>query len=439
MSGFLGMRDTSDWPDGARPKNWREMILWLYPNGQASLTALLALAAKESVDDYEYSWYTQTFPDQRGSFTAGQIYTNQALTSAYASGGVAGDVLYVKTTAAVASEFRAGHEVQLRDASDLTVDVVAKCIASVQNGANSYVAVALLEDDDNSSVGDLSDADTIRIVGSISPQGGITPAAISYQPTKYHNKTQIFRTPLEIARTVMKTRNRTGNLYKNMKKLALELHSVQMEQAFWWGIVSENTGENGLPETTTEGLITFLRNNLPSQVRDFATDGTYSGATWLERGDDFLLDSYELLTRFTDQGGLSNYMQFAGSGALKHIERLARQNGQFNIEPAQKLGYGFEVRNLVNSFGVFPIMTHPLFSRDATTRDTLAILKPKNIRYRYIDDTQFYGASGKPYAYTSSGKRIDGLNEEFLTECGLEYHHPQTAMYLTGFGSDNTA
>lgn len=437
MAGFLGMRDVSDWPDGARPKSWREMILWLYPNGQASLTALLALAKKQQVDDYEYSWYTQTFPDQRGSFTAGEIYTDQALSSAYAGSGAAGDILYVKTTAAVASEFRAGFQAQLRVSTELGADVVAKVVASVQNGASSYVCVKLLEADDNGTL-DLQSADTIRVIGSISPQGGITPAAISYQPTKFYNKTQIFRTPLELARTVMKTRNRTGDLYKNMKKLALELHSVQMEQAFLWGIVSENTGDNGLPETTTEGLITFLRNNLSSHVRDFARLSDYAGQTWLEGGDDYLLDSYELLTRFTDQEGMQNYVQLAGSGALKQIERLARQTGQLNITPAQNLGFGFSVQNLVNSFGTFPIITHPLFSREDTLRNSMLILKPKNIMYNYIDDTQYYGANGKPYGYTANGKRIDGLNEEFLTECGLEYHHPQTAMFLHNLGTTNT-
>ena len=30
---FLGMRGTGDWVDDQRPMNWRENILYLYPNG----------------------------------------------------------------------------------------------------------------------------------------------------------------------------------------------------------------------------------------------------------------------------------------------------------------------------------------------------------------------------------------------------------------------
>lgn len=437
MSGFLGMTKISDWPTGARPKSYREMILWLYPNGRASLTALLALAKKQRKDDYEYNWFTETFPEQRGAIT--NIYTDAGLSSAYASGGTAGQVLYVKAAEAVASEFRVGHQALLRYSSDLEVDVNAKVVAVVKNGASSYIACKLLEADDNSTSYDLSDADTIKVIGNINPQAGVTPNAISYQPTKFYNYTQIFRTPLEIARTLMRVKSRTGNSYQNLKKLALELHSVEMEWAFLLGVATENTGDNGHPETTTEGLITFLRNNLSSHVRNYKSLAAYSGQTWLDGGDDFLLDSFELLTRYTDKQGMGNYTVLAGSGALKHMERLARQNGQIQLQAGASLGFGIKVTNWVTSFGSFPIITHPLFSQESTMRNTMLILKPANIMYNYIDDTTFYGSNGKPYGYTTSGKRIDGLNEEFLTECGLEYHHPQTAMFLSGFGETNTA
>jgi len=48
---FLGMRGTGDWVDGQRPKNWREQILYLYPNGMAPLTAILSMLNSEKTDD----------------------------------------------------------------------------------------------------------------------------------------------------------------------------------------------------------------------------------------------------------------------------------------------------------------------------------------------------------------------------------------------------
>ena len=32
---------------------------------------------------------------------------------------------------------------------------------------------------------------------------------------------------------------------------------------------------------------------------------------------------------------------------------------------------------------------------------------------------------------------IDGLKEEYLTEMGVEFHHPDTFMILNGVGLDN--
>ena len=48
---FLGMRGTGDWVEDQRPKNWRQQILNLYPNGNAPLTAMLSMMSSERVDD----------------------------------------------------------------------------------------------------------------------------------------------------------------------------------------------------------------------------------------------------------------------------------------------------------------------------------------------------------------------------------------------------
>jgi len=57
MGAFLGMRGNGDWSDSdMRPKNWREGILYLYPNGDAPLTAILSKMSEEKVDDPQSIW-----------------------------------------------------------------------------------------------------------------------------------------------------------------------------------------------------------------------------------------------------------------------------------------------------------------------------------------------------------------------------------------------
>lgn len=47
----LGMRGTGSWAADERPKNYREAILYLYPNDKAPLMSFLSKLGSESTDD----------------------------------------------------------------------------------------------------------------------------------------------------------------------------------------------------------------------------------------------------------------------------------------------------------------------------------------------------------------------------------------------------
>lgn len=428
MVAFLGMRGTGDWATDERPKNWRQGILYLYPNGQAPLTGLLSKMPEQMTDDPQFHWWTKTLATQGGPVTG--VFTNAGLSTAYVSGGTAGQTLYFQVAEATAEEFREGHQVLLRDADHLDVDVNGKVVAVVKNGANSYIAVRLLEADDNGATTDLSNADTILIIGNINPEGAPIPDAIAYDPTKWFNYTQIFRNPLEITRTARKTKLRTEDAYKEAKREALEYHSIELEKAFLFGIATENVGANGKPERTTMGLIPAIKQAAPNNVRDFTLDPDYAGDTWLQSGEEWLDNMLELIFRF----GSAEKMVFAGSGAILGLNRLVKASGQINITP-MTTSYGLRVAQWMTPFGTIFLKTHPLFSFDATTRNAMVIFEPNKLRYRYIDDTAFMAMpEGK---VSPSHERIDGTKEEWLTECGLEYHHPITFGFFSGVGRDN--
>lgn len=435
MAGFLGMRGTGSWAADQRPKNWREGILYLYPNGKAPLTAILSMLKSEPVDDPEYYWWTKNLATQNATLTG--VYTD-VLSTPYTSGGSAGDSLYLKMSAADESQFRIGHLVLIRDASDFTVDVVAKVTAVVSNGANSYAKVKLLEDDDNSSYAhDLSDADTLLIIGNVNEEGAAMPSAISYDPVKLYNYTQIWRTPLIITRTGKKTKLRTGDAYKELKREALEYHSIEMEKSLLWSIASENTGDGGYPERTTEGVIQTLRRLNSGNVVDFSLLAGYDGKNWLDEGggEDFLDTYLEQVFRY----GSTEKLALCGSGALLGLNRLARAGAHMTLTPTTK-DYGIDVTEWVTPFGKVFLKTHPLMSEEVTTRNGMLILDMQHIKLRTLDDTQFYaeGDAKKAGPGTNAG-RIDAQSEEFLTEAGLEVHHPYAHAYLNGIGLNNAA
>ena len=96
--------------------------------------------------------------------------------------------------------------------------------------------------------------------------------------------------------------------------------------------------------------------------------------------------------------------------------------------------YGIKVVEWHTPFGMINLMTHPLFSYETTNANTMVVFEPRDLIYRYITDTTFYPDPDKKN--TGRG-RIDGTDEEYLTECGLEFHHFEKTGYFNGFGSDN--
>jgi len=428
MAGFLGMRGTGDWATDERPLNWRQGILYLYPNGMTPLTALLSKMGEQSVDDPQFHWWTKLLATQSATVTG--VYTSTNLSSAYSSGGVAGETVYMKMSEADSDQWRAGHQALLRDASHQDVDVNAKVTGVVHNGASSYIAAKLLEDDDNGASTDLSDCDTALIIGTINAEGAAIPEAVAYNPVKWYNYTQIFRNPLEITRTAKLTKLRTAQSYREAKREALEMHSIEMEKAFLWGVRSENTGANGKPERTTWGLIPAIKSGNSAGVDDFSLNSDYSGQTWLEGGEDWL-DSYlEVIFRY----GSNEKFGLAGSGCLLGINKLAKTYGHINMKVTDA-AYGMKVITWITPFGVLHMKTHPLFSYDATTRNCMVIIEPQKLKYKYITDTMY---KKDPAMGKAGFTAYDGLKEEYLTEAGLEYHHPTAFGYLTGFNTDNS-
>lgn len=436
MGAFMGMRGTGDWVTDARPKSWREAILRRYPNGSAPLTAIMSKMGSERVTDPEYNWWTKALPLQGGSVTG--IYRDVTLATAYGAAMSLGDTCYVKMAEALSKEFRIGHIVVLKDASDPTLTVNCRVTGRNSNGASSYLACKLLEDDDN-GVGDLTYGDRIVNAGNSNAEGAAIPDAIAYDPTKWYNFTQIWRTPLEITRTAKLTRLRTGDAYREAKREALELHSIEMEKSLLFGIATETVGDNGKYERTTMGLIPAIIGGgtghagaTEAGTQDhYVTNSDHSGQSWLAGGEEWLDTHLETVFRY----GKGEKMAFCGSTTLLGINRLVKNGGTFQFN-AKTRSYGIKVIEWVTAFGSIDLIIHPLLSYETTTRDAMIIFEPANLKFRYITDTMFKKDDRlEKGAWTAT----DGLKEEYLTEGGLEYHHPIGWAYLTGFNSANTA
>ena len=432
---FFGMRGTGNWATNQRPESWREMILYLYPNGAAPLTAMMSKMKSETVTDPVFHWWTKSLPSQAGAVTG--VYTDSDLSVAYVSGGVVGSIVYIKMAEALVGEIRVGHQVLLQDASNVAMGVNALVTERAANGASSYAKCQLLEADDNSTT-DLSDCDRIIVIGNANSEGAAMPDAISYDPTEWYNYTQIFRTPLEITGTALETKLRTNpQAYQELKREILELHSIEMEKAFLYGVSSSGTGTNGKPLRTTLGLIPAIKGGYTGSggtagtTSNYPTATAWSGQTWLQGGEDWLDTQLQTVFRY----GKRDKLAFCGDGALMALNKIVKNGGDYTFTPATK-SYGISVVEWVTPLGKINLMTHPLMSQETTMTNNMVIFEPENVKYRPLTnrDTHFIS---DPSMKTGSWARRDAIKEEFLTEAGLEYHHPIGWAYLTGLGSNN--
>src|SRR3972149_3979638 len=213
--GFLGMRVTGSWPANVQPENYRQLLLLFNPNGTAPLLAIQSFLKTESTDDITIHWATKTLATQRATGTAGSfVYTDSALATPYVSGGVAGNILYVKVTLAFSNHFRAGHTVLARLSTDYRKDTHARVVAVTKNGASSYVTIKLREADPVS--GGLALVDTLLVIGNSSDEAGTAPASISYDPEQLDNLCQTFWTTLEISRRMLNTKLRFFDAYQEL-------------------------------------------------------------------------------------------------------------------------------------------------------------------------------------------------------------------------------
>ena len=420
----LGLQSTADWAsDDYIPGNWREMILRLWPNGDAPLTAMLAKLPSETTDNYIFHWFTEGLPTQGGDIT--DVYLDSALSSTYTEGnGIAGELVYIKMAEAVASEIRPGHIVMLRDKSQDAADVNLKCLQRVTNGASSYIVARFLEADDN---GSSHEFDAILVIGSINPQASESPEAISYQPVGHYNYTQIWRTPLEIAGTVLETKTRFGPWYQHEKENALRMHSIEMEKSLLWGSRYLGVGDNGKPEYATQGII----RGTTTHRYDYKTDTDYSGKTWIQGGEDWFRNKLASIFKY----GSDTRLAYGGIGAILAFNKLAENNAMITITPGQA-EYGIKVMMYEFNFGRVLMKRHPLFSYETTNQYSMLLLEPKNLKLRPFKnrDTHF-----RPDLQLKKGGWTDkdSIKEGWLTEAGLEMHHEETFAYMSGVGQDN--
>lgn len=395
-----GLRTTLNFVTDQRPKNWREGVLLLYPNGKAPLTALTNAMKSKATDDPEFNWWTKLRNSQRMALSAS---INTAVTTIPVTSG--------------ALNLKDGHLIRVEQSGEIllvTGDPASDTSFTAQRAYSGSTAAAVTYNGAGVNP-------NMHVIGSAYEEGSLAPTGISRDPSKLNNYTQIFRNTLEMTRTASKTRLRTGDAAAEAKREAYEDHQTEIEKALIFGKPLETT-RNGKPLRTTGGIIHNIDSgNIVDQAGVALPMNTLEG--WLER-----------VFRF----GSSEKICFCGNLFLLGINQAIRKNSTYNIQNGLK-EYGMNVSRLICPFGELVMKTHPLFNEitGGTTGGTAyygynswgLIVDQAELVYRYMagDDMRY------EKDLQSNGQ--DGMKSGYITECGLEIHHPTTHFLIKGVAS----
>jgi hypothetical protein len=253
----------------------------------------------------------------------------------------------------------------------------------------------------------------MTLIGSSYAEGTGAPRAVSRNPIKFLNYTQIFKNTYELSGTADKTKARTGDAWSNDKKRKAYDHSRDIEMAFLFGRRSETTGDNGKPKRTMGGLRTFIP----------AANSTIFGANVTS---DQFVNALAPVFDFNTGAG-DTRVAFLGSSAALELGKIMNANTNVRINSTERVKvYGIHFQELLLPQGRILFKTHPLLSRHSVYTKSCFVLDFDAIKWAPMDGRD---TKAKDDVQTEDEDVRRGF---FMTEGGLEVDYGGLTMAYLG-------
>lgn len=403
---LAGLRGTGDWGTDERPKNFRSGILRFNPNGTAPIFALTGKAKKRTVDDPEFAWWAE-------GNTLIRLQVNGALGASDTT--VTVDTADPTSTTlganwGTATNLKPGDILLVEPATDNAtfdnelievVNVISDTQFTASRGVGGTTAASIANDL------------FLLVIGSAYSEGTSAPEAVSRNPTKFSNYTQIFKDTYEITGTADETTTRTNNGWSEDKRRKAFKHSSDIESSILFGRPSETTGTNGKPKRFMGGL----RNYIPS-----GNTTVFGSAVTFQTFADAIQPIFDF-----DTGAGDTRMMFAGATAVNELSKVfnAVTNVRINASESVKV-YGLNFMKFELPMGTILLKIHPLLSRNSLYKksafivdfDALHYVAMKNRDTKAYDDVQ--------------AKDEDVRRGYWQTECGIEVDYGGLTMAYLG-------
>ena len=255
--------------------------------------------------------------------------------------------------------------------------------------------------------GTIADNSVVLKMGNAMEENSSAPAAKTTQEVACYNYTQIFRTPVSFSGTELATELYGGKdrAYQRRKK-ALE-HKRDIARAMYFGVRKEDT-TGSTPRRTMGGLLSFL-------TQSTAFDSSTQPLTYAN------FNKYVAQPVFSH--GSKDKLLIAGPNLMNAINAWSEAKLVTEVDPAAT--YGIKVKNLITGYGDLKVIYDPLLA-DGYHAGYGMVIDTDNIRYAYLQ-----GRDTKLNTNIQAND-VDGVIDEYITECSLEVKLPKTHLLITG-------
>lgn len=282
----------------------------------------------------------------------------------------------------------------------LLVTAVNSNELTVVRGYGSTAAAAIADDAE------------VLVVGNAQAENAGARDVRSTTESNNYNYTQIFRTPIALSGTEQATKLYGGKDRAYQRAKAAKEHKRDIALSMYFGERKQDTS-GGTPRRTMGGLVEFLKTGSSSFA--FASSGGTT-LTWDNFNTNVAKKAFEY--------GSDTKLMVCGPNMIAAIDKWAMDKNSIRQHDAEHK-FGLSIDTLITSFGELKVLYDPLLS-GATYGGYALILDMDNIRYAYLDgrDTKLLVDIQNP--------DVDGIVDEYLTECSLEVKLPKTHMLVTG-------
>lgn len=404
MPTTAGIFNTGRFTQDHAKKSFASMITRLMPNGTAPLFALTSYLDSKTAVQVEHGFFTKTmvFP----SFTLTSSITNSdtVFTVASTENLIPGQV----------------HRIQETGENVIINQILSSTQISVGRGIGTKVATAV-------TLGGGVIPDAYQVSNAFE-EASIRPNALSIQPVRVTNLTQIFRNTWALSGSAKATQVIAGdtNVAENRQDCAA-FHAADIEKALFFGQKSQGF-RNGQPFRTMDGLINIV-GNLAYYPPSYNVANVYNaGSTTTYEQLIGYLDP--VFNQVTDPKVANERLLFVGGKAFNVINQIGRYTGEYEIVDGQT-SFGLQFTTFKIPRGTFRMIEHPLFNTNAHWAKMAVAVDLSTFSIAYLGDrktqNQEFNESGTP---VDNG--IDAVGGTLTTELTIEVRNPPANAVING-------